>query len=412
MASITNESGGRRTIQFVGTDGKRRSIRLGQVSKRHAQAIKAKVEDLMACQRMGQPHEPELAQWIAGLDNQLRDRLVAVSLVERRAAARLGAFIDEYIAHRSDAKLSTKLVWGRTRNHLCRHFGEDHLVRSISAHDAERFQLSLTDAGLAQATARRTTGIAKQFFGAAVRSKLIEANPFDGLISAVPPNKARAFFVSRAVTQRLIDAFEDPEWKLLIALARYGGLRVPSEPLALRWLHIDRETRRIRVPSPKTEHHDGKSERCMPLFSELAPFLDAVGTPDGPSDGFVINLYRDTAVNLRTRLLKTMTRLGITPWPRLWQNMRASRETELVEQFPAHVVADWIGHSVSVAERNYLQVTDDHFAKAVQNPVQPVHAPTSTVSPEPRSRGKSGHQLSLSGTQMGGPGLEPGTPRM
>ena len=35
MASITRESNGRRTIQFVCGDGKRRSIRLGKVSQRH-----------------------------------------------------------------------------------------------------------------------------------------------------------------------------------------------------------------------------------------------------------------------------------------------------------------------------------------------------------------------------------------
>ena len=39
MASISKEPNGRRTIQFVAGDGKRRSIRLGKVSQREAEEI-------------------------------------------------------------------------------------------------------------------------------------------------------------------------------------------------------------------------------------------------------------------------------------------------------------------------------------------------------------------------------------
>ena len=35
------------------------------------------------------------------------------------------------------------------------------------------------------------------------------------------------------------------------------GLRVPSEPLGLRWADVDWERTRITVGSPKTEHIEG-----------------------------------------------------------------------------------------------------------------------------------------------------------
>ena len=57
-------------------------------------------------------------------------------------------------------------------------------------------------------------------------------------------------------------------------------------------------------------------------------------------------------------------------WDKLWTTLRATRDTELRETFPSHVVAGWIGHDDRVAERHYLQITDAHFEKAVQNPVQ------------------------------------------
>ena len=59
----------------------------------------------------------------------------------------------------------------------------------------------------------------------------------------------------------------------------------------------------------------------------------------------------------------------VRAWPKLFQNLRSTRETELAEQYPIHVICAWIGNSPAVAAKHYLQVTEDHFKKAVQNPV-------------------------------------------
>ena len=74
---------------------------------------------------------------------------------------------------------------------------------------------------------------------------------------------------------------------------------------------------------------------------------------------------------------------GWAKWPKLLQNLPSSRETELSETFPVHVVCEWIGNSAPVAAKHYLQVTDEHYrraaemesraesaAQAVQNPMQ------------------------------------------
>ncbi len=49
----------------------------------------------------------------------------------------------------------------------------------------------------------------------------------------------------------------------------------------------------------------------------------------------------------------------------------------MADQFPAHVAAAWIGNSVAVAVKHYLQVTEDHFKqatkKATQNPTSKAH---------------------------------------
>jgi len=40
---------------------------------------------------------------------------------------------------------------------------------------------------------------------------------------------------------------------------------------------------------------------------------------------------------------------GLEPWPKVSPNLRSTRETELAEQFPMHVVCKWIGNSQPVA---------------------------------------------------------------
>ena len=51
-------------------------------------------------------------------------------------------------------------------------------------------------------------------------------------------------------------------------------------------------------------------------------------------------------------------------------NLRASRQTELENVFPTHVVCEWLGNTESVAREHYLRVTEDHFHAAVHGALQ------------------------------------------
>ena len=139
---------------------------------------------------------------------------------------------------------------------------------------------------------------------------------------------------------------------------------------------------RLLVTSPKTEHHAGKDTRVIPLFPELRPIL-AEGLEVAPEGAVYVvdKKHRKAAMgpsgwrgcNLRTTMEKIIRRAGLTPWPRLFHNLRSSCETQLTARFPQHVVAAWMGHSETVAVKHYLQVTDEHFQQAieaVQNPAQ------------------------------------------
>ncbi|HTQ38063.1 MAG TPA: tyrosine-type recombinase/integrase [Pirellulales bacterium] len=376
MASISKDGNGNRTIQFVAGDGRRRSIRLGKLPLKAVREIKTKVESLngAAVARIG--WDKETAEWVGGLESTLYDKLAKVGLVPKRAApekATLGPFIDGYIAKRTDVKPNTKLHLERARRDLVGYFGTDKPLADMTEGDADEFRVAIRKR-LGENTVRRTCGRARQFFHAAVKRRLIVSNPFSEMKGInVMANKAREYFLSQSDAQRVIEACPDAQWRLLFALSRYGGLRCPSEHLGLRWADVDWERGRLTVHSPKTEHHEGKGERTIPIFPALRPHLEAVWEQAEAGTEYVLTRYRDPNANLRTQFERIIRKAGLTPWPKLFQNLRSTRETELGDMYPIHVVCYWMGNTQAVAAKHYLQVTDAHFdaaCSALHNPVQ------------------------------------------
>ena len=99
----------------------------------------------------------------------------------------------------------------------------------------------------------------------------------------------------------------------------------------------------------------------VPIFPELETYLrDAFD----PENVFVVTIATDATKNFRTRFTKIIKRAGVTPWPKLFQNLRATRQTELSDQFPAHVVCEWLGNSQAVANKHYLHTTEEQFEQA------------------------------------------------
>ena len=425
MASITKESNGNRVIQFVAGDGKRRSIRLGKLSQRKAEGVKLRVEDLNTAKIAGLSPSVETAQWLQGIGQPLLEKLAAVGLISKRESATLEEFLQGYFNSRRDVKGSTTTVWRHTHRCLLEYFGANKPLASISPRDAAAWRAWLIeDQGLADNTVRRRCGIARQFFRAALRQRLLTENPFAGLAAEVRANRTRDYFVSPKEAGLVLDACPDAQWRLLFSLARYGGLRVPSEPLGLRWSDVNWERGRITVRSPKTEHHPGGDCRVIPIFPEIRPHLEAVWEEAAPGTEFIITRYRNSNANLRTQLHRIIEKAGLKPWPKLFQNLRSTRETELAEEYPIQVACQWIGNTRAVATKHYLQVTDAHFEralgaalngprKAVQNPVQLLHARSRKGSQqEMQNPGFSGVCESLrqcTNVQVGATGLEPVT---
>src|SRR5688572_23966648 len=252
------------------------------------------------------------------------------------------AFLDDSFASVT-VKPGTATTYGQTRRVLVEHCGEAKPLRDIEPLDADKWRQWMKADGLADSTISRRVKHARQMFKRAVKWRLIRENPFADVVAGSQSNKARQYFITREDAQRVLDKCPDTQWKLLFALSRYGGLRCPSEHLALNWSDVDFERRRIRVPSCKTEHIEGGDSRFIPLFPELESLLTAAlrEAPEGAV--YVITRYRGTNSNLRTQLGRIIRRAGLSPWPKLFHNLRSTRQTELAERYPIHVVCAWMG---------------------------------------------------------------------
>ncbi|WP_417375737.1 site-specific integrase [Gimesia maris] len=238
--------------------------------------------------------------------------------------------------------------------------------------------------------------------------------------------------MSRQDITSVLDACPNHDWRMIVALARYGGLRCPTEVLSVRWQDINWEKGRIIVTSPKTEHHPDGGTRVIPLFPELKPELEKAFelAPEGAV--FVVDeKFRKAAngengwlnANLRTTFQKIIKRAGLVPWPRPFQNLRASRETELVERFPIQTVTSWLGNSPRIAMKHYLQTTETHFENALKADPETTHSATQSASEMRRNRSqverekcknpeKTGVSRGSNALKVAGTGFEPATSRL
>ncbi|MBX3405064.1 MAG: site-specific integrase [Phycisphaeraceae bacterium] len=379
MASVSRDKNGLVRILFTDRDGERRSVRLGRVNLRVARVYRDNIEDLNTARITNTSIAPELAEWVAGLSATMHGRLERVGLVDPRiaaAAVTLGALLERF-EDAAMVKAGTKAAYRQATGSLRDHFGEARALATITPTDADAWRKAMAEANLAPkgeperrlsaATVAKRVHIAKAIFRRAIKWGLLKASPFAELRAGSQANPDRTVYVPRESIARVLEACPDDQWRAIIALVRFAGLRCPSEVSLLRWGDVNWERGRLTVRSPKTAGHDGHAVRMVPIAPELRPILDRLfhDAPDGAE--WVVPRLRDTGTNLRTTFEKIIERAGLVAWPRLFHNLRASCAMDWCERFPGHVVASWLGHSPLVAARHYMATRDHHFELAVGN---------------------------------------------
>lgn len=274
MASVVNDPGGRRRIQFVAPDESRKSIRLGKIDRKSAESICRNIESLLAAKIGGQPVPRDTAAWLAEIGEALREKLAAVGLIEGERRLTTGEFLADWLKGKKAGgyKPASLIAWGQTVKELTDLLGP-RTIASLTHADGEAYRAAMQGRGLRSTTINKRLIHARQMLEDATRFGHVPVNPWKHVKQRQGDPSERRAYVPVADTQRVIEHCPNVWWKLLVALARFGGLRTPSESFSLTWGDVDWERGRLSVPSPKTEN-SGKGHRVIPLFTLLRPHLE------------------------------------------------------------------------------------------------------------------------------------------
>ncbi|MHC4524920.1 MAG: tyrosine-type recombinase/integrase [Planctomycetota bacterium] len=299
------------------------------------------------------------------------EKLELVESRSKRKTYTVESWCKKYIAMRKKDKKTKSDTIRKLENVSNRLslFFKDTPLHEVNPLEAKNFRTFLTGAvGHAENTARKHIAISRQFFNAAIESWPISENPFKGQPVTIRANKARFFYIAPEIAQKVLNACPNAEWRLIFGLARFGGLRCPSEVLRLKWQDIDFEKEQFTVHATKTEHHADSGIRTVPMFPELKSLFQDVFDQAKPGTVYCITQYRDKTVNLRTQLTRIIMRADLKPWPKLFQNCRSTRETELFKLTGGNIkaVCEWIGNSPVVAMQHYAQITEADMKQAAK----------------------------------------------
>jgi integrase len=395
MASISTDKNSNRRILFCDpSDGKRKTVYLGSIPVKAANEFKVKAEALIGCKASGSTPDAVIVAWVNALGDDMHAKLAGVGLVSGRDAKRttFKDFLDDM--RERCAKESTRIAMRTGHQRILAYFGESKPLADVTRADADDFRAWLRAKEYAGGTVARTLKYAKAAFRRAVRTKMLSENPFDDMKMPSSANPERMEFITKETIEKVIAACPNATWRAVFAFARYGGVRVPSEIFPLTWADVLWAEGKIRITSPKTEHHEGKGERWIPLFAELRPYLEDLQELAEPGAVHVFDRAKLGHDNLGVNAKRIIRRAGLTPWAKTFVNLRSSRETELMTEHPAHVVVAWIGNSLAIAQKHYLQVTDADFAKAAQGNAESDARPTQNATQHaPARMSKSGPEM-------------------
>lgn len=386
MAALGSTSGKRGTTYRVlhrTPSGKRHTIRLGRVSKKIAETARRMIESLEAANAAGHSPDRETAEWVGRLGDEIHARLARAGLVPPRVQASaaivtLGQHLEQYFQSLGKQKRTTARNYARARRLLEEYFGKDRPLDSITEADADSYKRRLLDS-YAPASVSVDVRRARQFLKAAVRRRLIAANPFADVPCGPQVNDKRIVYVPAETVEAAIAACRDNDMRLVFAMPRFGGTRFPSELVDLKWSDVDWENGGFTVHESKVEHHPGRGLRLVPIFEALRPHLERAYRERAPGAIYVLPSLRH-CTNLGTEARRIVEKVGFKRWPKFFTNMRGSCSDDLERAgFPEKTIDGWIGNTARVRRKHYHGNRAEDWARAIGK-AAPNPAPSTPVS--------------------------------
>jgi len=396
-------------------DGKRitKAVYLGSttaITEEAANRLDAGITSIRVTRELGEPFSGDQLKFIASLPDRIHKKLESYGLVRKRGVRRSeDSFALSSVRHEfqqgRDVKESTEDNENRAFDLLEKHFTAEKDVRDITVLAAERFaawlpkQRLIGNGKLNSSTVSGHLRKITSLFNYMVKAELITKNPFADIRTPMKRDKSNDYYVSIEETNAYIDAVTHPQWKAIIAIARYCGVRGPSDLLYMQRKHVDFKKKQVTFPSIKN------GNRVCPLFPEVVEHFKFLCDRESDPNGF---LFKDITegghgkkgnwdavrasgklkdLNLRKTPNSAYRRAtGENPIPKFFKNCRATRVTELIKMdgFSQHSVCEWIGHTEAISNEHYLMMMDEDHKRATESKGTPKSTPkTSSTERSP-----------------------------
>ena len=390
MASLANDNG---LFRVVVNSPTRRGypIRLGRVQKRFAERFRGRCDDLEDAVRLAEQPDAAVREWLDALDAQLHAKLVTAGLALPRVATQLKPWLEKDLASRVRLKDRSKKKLLRTHAFLLEFFGSGHDVRKISVDNAWDFHTWLhAKEHLADASIRTHCGNVKTIFRAAVKRGLIRVNPFADLPSGSTAS-AEPVFVSGDEIDQVIEKLPNATFKLLLGLSRRAGLRTPSETLSIRRRDVLEDVSMLYVRCTKTEAHEDKQERFVPICEKLRPLLIARMAECSNDDDLLCPIGSEKGIGgyAREVVEDAIEAAGLKVWPDRFQTLRSSLAKDWKARgIPEFAVDAWLGHNNVTSRKHYTSNVPPQMFELISGVKQAARNPAQNASELGGSKGK------------------------
>ena len=350
-------------FDYTNHDGKRITFHLGvKHTFESAFLMSDLVENLVLARIRQRPCSPLIQARIDELCRKERQKLISYGVYvpsKEEITWTISQLIEEFAKTRTTSLVSEGTLKHdkRVYDYLLGAFGGERRIDTINKGDVEKsfvWLMSQRERSLGRVTINRACGDFKRVFKFAIDSKQLVVNPFDGIKIGTPYNRDDQDFVEWERIEKVLAVCEnDPEFQLLIVLARYGTARINSDIKDLRFsdfiidpVHPDQSYFTIPITG-KTKY------RKVPLFDIIRFYFEKVRALAPPDQEYVFPKYR-VYNSCSTALARAQKKAGVK-WKRAFNNLRASRATEF--ETPEFTEADRdsvIGNTKSVRKGHYV----------------------------------------------------------
>lgn len=236
-----------------------------------------------ACPQTGKWRMENLEATTLSAARRERESVIAALREDRAAAPNGTTFAEVFEDYQAARKLDKRTI--KHEQHLLdRHLAafKDRRVQDISTRDVSRRLREMRDGtddrpAYAEWTRYAVFKIMRGTFDAALRHRLIQRSPMDGLAKSEIPKQKNAKPIARldaATLESFVTAGKTERWRAAFALHAYAGLRL-GEVRGLKWSDIDLDADTVtlsRAARPSGDLKATKTEagkRVVPMFPAL-----------------------------------------------------------------------------------------------------------------------------------------------